>query len=313
MNRILISNTTAAPRFEAWVERSPGINPAAGEQQYIYTVGRPQASFPSLSVEKEFFQAIPVADVGSSGKEFDISDEVSLKQLNLDENLQANLYGVLSRPENFYIAREMCWHLVNTEGNESYTIIPTSNKRLNDLVTAIKPADNNQPGQYIAIGHFKSGVVNSDCLDGGARVIMLDHLLPVSSAGIVAAVTKLDSSINNGNLQPMVDEILSLNGNEGITEHDRALNYVLYNNYVIYQKAYQHMYDTNSKGPNPSGYQLVNVRSQWVGSSNRKVVRVIFEFAGIDSGATQSWYSTVDVTGEFPFLLTDYARYLQRV
>lgn len=320
MGDLLISNTLAATDITTGIlagNRKQGISPAeTGVQQNVYAVGTLQARFPSLSVEKEFFQALPSPSTGGStsdgGISFDVSDEVGLLQLNLSQNLTGNLYTVLSQAENFYIAREMCWSLTNTDGNEIYSIIPASNQRLNELIGAIKPDTNGNLQNYIITGGMKAGFVNPSCMNGDAPVVMLVNLLPASTEQIVSKVTQQDNSVNATYLQGLVDEILSLNANDGMTDHDRALNYVLYNNMDIYLRSYQHLYNSNNNGPNPSGYQLVNIRTEWGGSTARKIVRIILDYQGIDSGATQSWYSSVDVTGQFPFLLTGYSRYLQR-
>ncbi|MBU2899030.1 hypothetical protein [Vibrio hepatarius] len=69
-------------------------------------------------------------------------------------------------------------------------------------------------------------------------------------------------------------------------------------------------FNPNPSGPNPNGYQLVNVEVVTDWSGDRLVSKLIFNYQGINTGAKQSWYSTVDVTGEYPFSLAKWKRFL---
>jgi hypothetical protein len=57
---------------------------------YIYTIGRIEARFPRVSAEKEFVQATGRAETAG-------------------QTDQQALFKVLSKPENRYLARQMCW------------------------------------------------------------------------------------------------------------------------------------------------------------------------------------------------------------
>ena len=73
----------------------------AAPRSYIYALGRVEARFPRLSVEKEFAQVTRSSETAGL-----TDDEV--------------LYKVLSQRQNRYLARQMCWILtIETAGNLS--------------------------------------------------------------------------------------------------------------------------------------------------------------------------------------------------
>ena len=70
---------------------APGTNGGAtASPSWVYAVGRIEARFPSVSVEKEFVQATGRSDA---------------KGLTDRQTLQA----VVSKTENRYLARQICW------------------------------------------------------------------------------------------------------------------------------------------------------------------------------------------------------------
>lgn len=67
-----------------------GMDP--GPPAYVYALGRIEARFPNLAVEKEFAQAAGRAD--TAGK-----------------TNQQTFHAVLSKREHRYLARQLCWVL----------------------------------------------------------------------------------------------------------------------------------------------------------------------------------------------------------
>lgn len=86
---------------------------------YVYAIGRIEARFPRLSVEKEFAQAIGRAETK-------------------EQTDQQAFYNALSKPENRYLARQMCW-VFTIQGLETYLLQPRDPGDLDRLVEAIQP------------------------------------------------------------------------------------------------------------------------------------------------------------------------------
>jgi hypothetical protein len=86
---------------------------------HVYTIGRIEARFPRLSVEKEFAQATGRAATA-------------------EQTDQQAFYYVLSNPENRYLARQLCW-VLTVQGLETYILLPRDPRDFDRLVEAIRP------------------------------------------------------------------------------------------------------------------------------------------------------------------------------
>ena len=96
--------------------REAGTAVAGG---YVYALGRIEARFPNLSVEKEFAQATArAATAGLSDREM--------------------LQTVLTKPENAYLARQLCW-ILTIGGVDSYLLMPRDAADVDALVETLRP------------------------------------------------------------------------------------------------------------------------------------------------------------------------------
>jgi hypothetical protein len=275
-------------------------------QGFVFVIGYIKAYFSSLSTQKELYQSAQLPDSQPSDVPM-INDEISLAQLNQSPTLESSLYAMLSQPQNLYLAADLRWTLNNNDDNELYTLIPTSNDRLKQFVSALAPVttDVQAPSNMSQCPVILVGQKTDD------NIIAVSNIIP--------AIPQLNSQtkalVNNHNkhLNQLILNILSLNDNCGDNDNDRGLNYALYNNPLIYAKSYDLAYVTGGKGPNPNGYQLVDVKVKTQLSGRRLKTLVIFDYQGIDTMAIQSWYCSVDVSGEYPFMLSTWQRYLPRL
>ena len=87
---------------------------------YVYAIGRVEARFPNLAAEKEFAQATGRTE--TAGK----TD-------------QQTFHAVLSKRENRYLARQLCW-VLTIQGLDTYLLTPRDPADLDLLVEAIRPA-----------------------------------------------------------------------------------------------------------------------------------------------------------------------------
>src|SRR5262245_23466047 len=83
---------------------SCGNSGATVAVSFIYALGRIEPRFPRLSVEKEFAQV--------TGR----TDTAGLTDRQV-------LHSLLSKPENRYLARQLCW-VLTIEGLETYMLVP---------------------------------------------------------------------------------------------------------------------------------------------------------------------------------------------
>jgi phage replication-related protein YjqB (UPF0714/DUF867 family) len=86
---------------------------------HVYAIGRIEARFPRVSVEKEFAQAAGRAETAG-------------------QTDQQAFYNVLSKPGSRYLARQLCWVLM-IQGLETYIVQPRDPRDFDRLVEAIRP------------------------------------------------------------------------------------------------------------------------------------------------------------------------------
>ena len=123
-SRQVHSGTTIAPQgagTSCGCGGAPDVNAnGTGIVSYVYAIGRVEARFPNLAAEKEFAQATGRTE--TAGK----TD-------------QQTLHAVLSKRENRYLARQLCW-VLTIQGLETYLLTPRDPADLDLLVEAIRPA-----------------------------------------------------------------------------------------------------------------------------------------------------------------------------
>ena len=97
-----------------------GDDPGARPASYVYALGRIEARFPTLAIEKEFAQASGRTDAG----------------YRTDQQL---FHDVLTRREHRYLARQLCW-VFTVQGLETYLLEPVDPADLDLLLEAIRPS-----------------------------------------------------------------------------------------------------------------------------------------------------------------------------
>lgn len=98
--------------------------------------------------------------------------------------------------------------------------------------------------------------------------------------------------------------IMQMADNAGATDDHRALNYLAVRYNAIYAKAAEAFAQNSS-------LTAVEVRHSAL-SGTRKVVDVVFSFTNRQTDVTEKLFTRVDVTEEFPFLVTKMSPYYDR-
>jgi len=98
--------------------------------------------------------------------------------------------------------------------------------------------------------------------------------------------------------------VVQIADNAGSRDEHRALNYLAVRYHAIYALAHeQHQRNSFLRG--------VDVRDSRL-SGPRKVADVIFSFSNIRTDVTEKYFVRVDVTEQFPFLVTKLSPYYDR-
>lgn len=260
--------------------------PANARAAYVYAIGRIEARFPNLAAEKEFAQATGRAD--TAGK--------------TDRQV---FYAVLSQRENRYLARQLCW-VLTIQGLETYLLVPRDSSDLDLLIEAIRPAPD--PNDIdVVIG--TRGAIAPPTFCNGLMVPMVtfDQIYSFDRDTLLQAIPKPDKGAAAqfaSAAEALFSRILQMTDNGGATSEDRALNYLAMRYPAIYATAAdQFAQDFSLTG--------VEVRPSPL-SGTRRIVDVIFVYTNRKTDFTEKFFVRVDVTEEFPFLVTKQSPYYDR-
>ena len=102
----------------------------------------------------------------------------------------------------------------------------------------------------------------------------------------------------------LFDRIMQMADNAGATDEHRALNYLAVRYPAIYARS------AEAHG-GESALTAVDVRPSRL-SNSRKIVDVIFSYTHRRTDVTDKYFTRVDVTEEFPFLVTKLTPYYDR-
>ena len=264
-----------------------GLSPnGAGMVSYVYAIGRVEALFPNLAAEKEFAQATGRTD--TAGK----TD-------------QQAFHTVLSKRENRYLIRQLCWVLI-TQGLETYLLKPRDPADLDLLVEAIRPAPN--PNDIDVVIGIRGPIAPPEMCNGlMVPIVAFDQVYSFDREALIKAIPTPENTTAaqfGPAAEELFDRIMQLTDNAGATTEHRALNYLAMRYPTVYAKAAEEF----GKDFSLTG---VEVRpSPW--SSTRNIVDVIFAYTNRNSDFTEKFFVRVDVTEEFPFLVTKLSPYYDR-
>jgi hypothetical protein len=253
---------------------------------YVYALGRVMARFPNLAVEKEFAQA------AGRGQTTGLTD-------------QQTFYSVLSKRENRYLVRKLCW-VFTIEGLDTYILQPRDPVDFELLVEAIRPVPS--PMDIDSVIGMKGPIAPPEMCNGlMVPVVGFDQMYSFDIDALIKSIPRPET-IPEEEFEAAAKElfwrIMQMADNAGATDEHRALNYLTVRYHAIYAKAAEEF------GRNFS-LTAVEVRPSPL-SGVRKIVDVIFSYTQRETDFTEKFFVRVDVTEEFPFLVTKLSPYYDR-
>jgi hypothetical protein len=264
---------------------------AAGmsSRSYVYAIGKVVHRFPTRSLEMELAQTL--------GR----NPEEEMKGLAHEEVI----HKVLTDSANRYIARQICY-VLNIERLETYILIPTDPLDIDRLAQALRPAAGLTDIDVI-IG--RRGPIASPEMCNGLMIptVTVDQIYSFDRDNLIKAIPKrkgTDEDQFKKTAGALFNHIIQIADNAGATDEHRALNYLSVRYDEIYHRT-QLMQDENYS------FTAVDVRPSRL-SGARKVVDVIFSYENRSNRAVQKWFVRVDVTEEFPFLVSPIQQYFER-
>jgi hypothetical protein len=259
---------------------------SAGTFSFVYAIGRVEARFPNLAAEKEFAQGTGRTD--TAGK----TD-------------QAAFHAVLSRRENRYLARQLCW-VLTIQGVETYLLAPRDPVDIELLIEATRPAPT--PNDVDVVIGMRGPIAPPEMCNGlMVPIVVFDQIYSFDRDALIKAIPKPEKT-TDAQFGPAAEElfnrIIQLADNAGATDEHRALNYLAMRYPAIYAKAAeQYGRDFSLTG--------VEVRPSPL-SGTRNIVDVIFSYTNRNTDFTEKCFVRCDMTEEFPFLVTKMSPYYDR-
>jgi hypothetical protein len=125
----------------------------------------------------------------------------------------------------------------------------------------------------------------------------------VQEIPIPATVAEADEDDFRSAAEELFYRIMQMADNAGATDEHRALNYLAVRYPAIYSTATE-QYQNNAS------LTAVEARPSRL-SGVRNIVEVIFSFTNRETDVTEKYFVRVDVTEEWPFLVTRMSRYFE--
>ncbi|MEA2181449.1 MAG: hypothetical protein QOK16_3377 [Solirubrobacteraceae bacterium] len=253
---------------------------------YVYALGRIEPRFPSLAVEKEFAQATGRANTVG------LTDRQALQE-------------VLSERSNRYLARMLCW-VLTIEGLETYVLLPGDPSDLELLIDALRPTP--RPTDVDVVIGLR-GAITPPHLCNGLMVptVIYDQIYSFDVDALLESIPRPDDA-DEKQFAAVAEEvlwrILQLADNAGATDEHRALNYLAVRYPALYANAaeqYAHNATLTSVEVRPS--RLSGVRN---------IVNAILSYTHRQTDVTDKQFVRVDVTEEYPFLVSKLMPYYDR-
>jgi hypothetical protein len=275
------SNSTAVVQLA----EGPGLS------GYVFAIGRIKPFFPALDVEKEYKQLIP----RPLPSELNGASEDRLLQWVLQHHP--------------FLAREMGWAFL-IENVSTYVLSPRSTLELEQLVKSIVPQSATEVCYDVILGAQDPAAALGAGGDGALPGVMVNRTYQFTLGELVKSVlaalqaqgvTPLPSIAQ---ITALFDDLLQLADNTGDADEHRALNYVSVN--------YPEIYVAQSSGGSVTSYfSGVDTRRSPLGGG-RVIIDIILRYTGQTSGLVTRSYTSVDVSGQFPFLVTPLQPYFER-
>jgi hypothetical protein len=256
---------------------------------FIYAIGRVGFRFPNESVEKEFAQATGRAETAG------LTDRQAL-------------HSLLSKRENRYLARQLCW-VLSIEGMETYILQPRDPGDFELLIQALRPTP--RATDVDAVIGLRGPLASPQVCNGLiVPIVVFDQLYSFDMGSLVKSIPRPKEvpETQEAQFRAAAEELFlhisQIADNAGATDEDRARNYLVVRYPAIYSKTAE-MHQRNF------ALSAVEARPSTIFGA-RRVVDVVFSFTNRSNDVIEKFLVRVDITQEFPFLVTKMSAYFDR-
>jgi len=214
------------------------------------------------------------------------------------------LQSVLSKPENRYLARQLCW-VMNVQGLETYLVRPRDPADFGLLVQTIR----REPGALdidVVVG-FRGPIAAPEMCNGlMLPIVVFDQIYSFDRDTLIKAIPKPEK-IKADQFAHAAEEvftrIIQLADNSGATDEHRVLNYLTLRYPAIYATTLEEF---------GKDFSLTGVGTRTSLAGGRKIVEVVFSYTNRNTDFTEKFCVRVDASDEFPFLTSKLSPYFDR-
>jgi len=279
----------ASPHLDSSHQTPHAVRPiAAPSPSFVYALGQIHPRFPTLSVEKEFAQV--TGRSGAAG----LTDHETL-------------HAVLSDRANRYLVRQLCWVFV-IEGLETYLLAPRDPADLDLLVETVRPRP--APTDVDVVIGLRGPLSPPEACGLVVPIVAFDQLYSFDRDTLLAAIPAPGELARNDDERfraaaaELLDRMLQMTDNAGATDEHRALNYLAVRYPAVYVQ-------TAAAHADNASLTAVDVRPSPLGGA-RVVLDVVFCYTNRGTDVNEKYFVRVDVTEEFPFLVSKLSPYFDR-
>jgi len=174
------------------------------------------------------------------------------------------------------------------------------------LVEALRPAPS--PMDVDVVVGVRGPIAPPEVCNGiMIPIVAFDQIYSFDRDALIKAIPRPDKVAAEefgAAAEELFDRIMQLADNAGATDQDRALNYLAMRYPPIYATA------ADAFGRDAS-LTAVTARPSPL-SATRSIVDVVFSYTNRNTDVTEKFFVRVDVTEEFPFLVTKLSPYFDR-
>lgn len=260
-------------------------NPEILAPPYVYAIGRIEPRVPTEAVAKELAQVTGQAETAG------LTDRQVLRE-------------VLSQRENRYLARQFCF-VLRIGGLDTYILRPRDPFDFDQLIDAVR-AEPGPDDLDLVIG-FRGPIAPPEMCHGvPVPLLGFDQIYSFDRNSLIKSIPR-PQGMTSKQFEPaakqVLDQIMLIADNAGGSDQHRALNYLA----VRYPEVYARTADAFARDFAFIGVDVLAPRV----TSVRALVDVVFKYRSRTSDYVEKFFARVDVTEEFPFLVTPLTQYVE--
>jgi hypothetical protein len=204
------------------------------------------------------------------------------------------------------LSRGLSNYILTIEGLENYILQPRDPADVDLLIEAIRPAP--RPTDVDVVIGMRGPIAPPEMCNGlMVPIVAFDQIYSFGVDSLIKSIPrpeKIPEKEFKTAAEEIIVRIMQMADNAGATDEHRALNYLA----LRYPAVYATAAECHGRA---CSLTAVEVRPSRL-SSQRKIVDVIFAYTNRQTDVTEKYFVRVDVSEEYPFLVTKMSLYYDR-